>query len=157
MTIEELLPNTGDGVITPCEDESKVPLTTTVDEIATSADKVRLLDDATGVEGEMLLPNIGDEVIKFNDDVEDKVLFSAKVDEVITPTEDMCSTNDPLVAGSELCKVGVKVALKTSCEVDVNPMLPKTCVVDKEALTVILLKGTEDCDELSVLRDDIIL
>ena len=121
MTFDE--PTTTDDVIKSCEDaDGKVKLPTTVDEAVTFADREFLLDTVdTGVE-----------VCKFTNDVEGNVPLS----ELVMPTVELCSTNDPLAAGSELCMEGVKeVALETGFEVDNKATVPTTCVKDEEAFT----------------------
>ena len=51
VTVEELLPNTMEDVIKPCEDdEGKVPLSTAVDETAIATEEVWLLDDTVVAE-----------------------------------------------------------------------------------------------------------
>ena len=124
-----------DDVIKSCEDaDGKVKLPTTVDEVVTSADKEFLLDTVdTGVE--VLLRNNEDEVCKFANDVEGNVPLS----ELVMPTVELCSPNDTLAAGSELCMEGVKeVALETGLEVDNKAPVPTTCVKDEEVFAAVL-------------------
>ena len=129
MTFDE--PSTTDDVIKTCEDvDSKVKLPTTVDKVATSADKEFPLDTVdTGAE--VLLRNTADEVCKFPNNVEGNVPLS----ELMMPTVELCSPNDLLAAGSELCMEGVK---ETGFEVDNKATVPTTCVKDEEVFAVVL-------------------
>ena len=127
MTFDE--PSTTDDVIKSCEDaDGKVKLPTTVDEVGTFADREFLLDTVdTGVE--VLLRNTADEVWTFTNDVEGNVPLS----ELVMPTVEICSPNDLLAAGSEVCMEGVKeVALESGFEVDNKATVPTTCVKDEE-------------------------
>ena len=133
MTFDE--PSTTEDVIKSCEDvDSKVKLPPTVDEVVTSADKEFPLNTVdTGVE--VLLRNTAEEVSKFTNDVEGNVPLS----ELVMPTVELCSPNDLLAAGSELCMEGVKeVALETGFEVDNKATVPTTCVKDEEVFAVVL-------------------
>lgn len=133
----------------------KVSLSTTVDEIATPVEEIRSLDNTINIEVEVLLLNTADDVTKTTDDAEGKAPLLENVEKMITPTVEFCPPNTPLEVGNKLCMVEVTVdVFETSFEVDDNAKVPSTCVTDEEASTVALLTASNDCTELSGLRDD---
>lgn len=89
-----------DGFTSKEDVDGKDALTTLIDEITTPTEGISALDDTLGTARanvELLFPSaIEADCFRSGEDVEGKVLFSANVDEITTPTGELCTLDDSL-------------------------------------------------------------
>lgn len=89
-----------DGFTSKGDVDGKDALTTLIDEFTTPTDEICALDDALGAaraKVELLFPStIEADCFRSGEDVEGKVLLSANVDEITTPTDELCTLDDSL-------------------------------------------------------------